>query len=267
MAEDASRHDDLVTFTVQLSTHEGEVAWAARVFVLLGETGRIREDYQLTVQPLAGVSQEPSTAWPGRLQTRPRSGACRPEGEKGSGRVRGRGISGQQVGERVADGLAVHLAGDQGGRVVRGTPVDVQLVVVAGEDQVAAGLGGLSGSLGGVLGYGDERGPGGRRKHGSRVFMRFGLSQIAFRQPVDEVVEGLVGLKETEFMDAEGVDADDEEDVLGLRDQQGPPGLAGGSPGRAGVEDHARPLLEGHRDPEIPAYLHLPPVMPPVTRS
>ena len=53
MADDASRHDDLVTFTVQLSTDEGEVAWAARVFVLLGETGRIREDYQLTVKPLA----------------------------------------------------------------------------------------------------------------------------------------------------------------------------------------------------------------------
>ena len=54
MADDASRHNDVITFTVQLSTQEGEVAWAARVFVLLGETGRIREDYQLTVQPLAG---------------------------------------------------------------------------------------------------------------------------------------------------------------------------------------------------------------------
>jgi hypothetical protein len=53
MADDTSRHDNLVTFTVQLSTHEGEVAWAARVFVLLSETGCIREDYQLTVQPLA----------------------------------------------------------------------------------------------------------------------------------------------------------------------------------------------------------------------
>jgi hypothetical protein len=53
MADDASRHDDIIAFTVQLSTSEGEVAWAARVFVILGETGRIREDYQLTVQPLA----------------------------------------------------------------------------------------------------------------------------------------------------------------------------------------------------------------------
>ena len=48
------------------------------------------------------------------------------------------GILGQQGGQRVADGLAVHLAGDQGGRVVGGALVDVQLVVVAGEDQVAA---------------------------------------------------------------------------------------------------------------------------------
>src|ERR1700677_3247976 len=72
--------------------------------------------------------------------------------QKAADAGRGRGILGQQVGERVADGLAVHLAGDQGGRVVRGTPVDVQLVVVTGENQVAARLGGLSGSLGGVFG-------------------------------------------------------------------------------------------------------------------
>jgi hypothetical protein len=53
VADDVSRHDDVVTLTVQLSTHEGEVAWAARVFVCVGETGRIREDYQLTVKSLA----------------------------------------------------------------------------------------------------------------------------------------------------------------------------------------------------------------------
>jgi hypothetical protein len=53
MADDVRRHDDIITFTVQLSTDEGEVAWAARVFVALAETGLIREDYQLTVQPLA----------------------------------------------------------------------------------------------------------------------------------------------------------------------------------------------------------------------
>jgi class 3 adenylate cyclase len=49
---DVTRHDDIVTFTVQLTTHDGEVAWAARVFLLLGPDGRIREDYQLTVKPL-----------------------------------------------------------------------------------------------------------------------------------------------------------------------------------------------------------------------
>jgi hypothetical protein len=53
MADDVRRHDDVITFTIQLSTQEEEVAWAARVFVFLGETGRIREDCQLTVQPLA----------------------------------------------------------------------------------------------------------------------------------------------------------------------------------------------------------------------
>jgi hypothetical protein len=53
MTDDVRRHDDIITFSIQLSTPEGEVAWAARVFLLLGETGRIREDCQLTVQPLA----------------------------------------------------------------------------------------------------------------------------------------------------------------------------------------------------------------------
>lgn len=53
-ADDAGRHDDIVTFTIQLTTPGGEVAWAARVFLLLGEDGLIREDYQLTVKPLAG---------------------------------------------------------------------------------------------------------------------------------------------------------------------------------------------------------------------
>ena len=49
---------------------EGEVAWAARVFLLLGETGRIREDCQLTVQPLAGRARAGSAA--GSAQIRPR---------------------------------------------------------------------------------------------------------------------------------------------------------------------------------------------------
>lgn len=52
-ADDVASHDDIVTFTVQLvSTSDGDVAWAARVFLLIDEDGRIREDYQLTVQPL-----------------------------------------------------------------------------------------------------------------------------------------------------------------------------------------------------------------------
>jgi hypothetical protein len=53
-AADVARHDDIVTFTIQLTAPGGEVAWAARVFLLLGGDGRIREDYQLTVKPLAG---------------------------------------------------------------------------------------------------------------------------------------------------------------------------------------------------------------------
>jgi hypothetical protein len=53
-AADVARHDDIVTFTIQLTAPGGDVAWAARVFLFLGGDGRIREDYQLTVKPLAG---------------------------------------------------------------------------------------------------------------------------------------------------------------------------------------------------------------------
>lgn len=53
-AGDVARHGDIVTFTIQLTAPGDEVAWAARVFLLLGADGLIREDYQLTVKPLAG---------------------------------------------------------------------------------------------------------------------------------------------------------------------------------------------------------------------
>lgn len=53
-ASDAARHDDIVTFTVRLTTPAGEIAWAARVFLLLDADGVILQDYQLTVKPLAG---------------------------------------------------------------------------------------------------------------------------------------------------------------------------------------------------------------------
>lgn len=52
-AGDLARHQDIVSFTIQLAGPEGEVAWAARVFLLLNDNGTIREDYHLTVQPLA----------------------------------------------------------------------------------------------------------------------------------------------------------------------------------------------------------------------
>ncbi|MDH6705789.1 hypothetical protein P3T27_002511 [Kitasatospora sp. MAA19] len=49
-------HDDVVMFTIQLAyakgPRTGEVAWAARVFLVLDDDGRILQDYHLTVQPL-----------------------------------------------------------------------------------------------------------------------------------------------------------------------------------------------------------------------
>jgi hypothetical protein len=50
-ADDVTTHGDIVMFTIQL-TAAGEVDWAARVFLVVGDDGRIREDYQLTVKPL-----------------------------------------------------------------------------------------------------------------------------------------------------------------------------------------------------------------------
>ena len=52
-AGDVARHDDIVTFTAQLTTPDGEAAWEARIFLLVGRDGLIQEDYQLTVKPLA----------------------------------------------------------------------------------------------------------------------------------------------------------------------------------------------------------------------
>jgi hypothetical protein len=55
-ANDVTSHHDIVMFTIQLIANRGgaagEVAWAARVFLVLGADGRIREDYHLTVKPL-----------------------------------------------------------------------------------------------------------------------------------------------------------------------------------------------------------------------
>lgn len=58
-ADDVAVHADVVTFTVQLrvngGANAGEVAWAARVFLILDERGLIREDYHVTVVPLAAA--------------------------------------------------------------------------------------------------------------------------------------------------------------------------------------------------------------------
>jgi hypothetical protein len=57
--DDATRHGAVVTFTLRLDHARGdaagETAWSARVFLALDEQGRVREDYQLTVQPLAAA--------------------------------------------------------------------------------------------------------------------------------------------------------------------------------------------------------------------
>ena len=51
-ADDVTVHDDIATFTVQLTAPDGAVDWIARVFLLLGPDGLIQEDYHVVVKPL-----------------------------------------------------------------------------------------------------------------------------------------------------------------------------------------------------------------------
>jgi hypothetical protein len=51
-AGDVSIHADIVTFTIQLVAPDGEVAWTARVFLLLDADGLIHEDYHVTIKAL-----------------------------------------------------------------------------------------------------------------------------------------------------------------------------------------------------------------------
>ncbi|WP_051182845.1 hypothetical protein [Nocardia vinacea] len=50
-AGDTSVHQDVIMFTIEVVTLDtDEIAWAGRVFLILDGDGRIREDYQVTVQ-------------------------------------------------------------------------------------------------------------------------------------------------------------------------------------------------------------------------
>lgn len=54
---DLSVHGDMLRFTIHLAQvaagdRPGEVAWAARVFLLLDDEGLVQQSYQLTVKPL-----------------------------------------------------------------------------------------------------------------------------------------------------------------------------------------------------------------------
>lgn len=54
---DLSVHGDMLRFTIHLAdpvadNRPGDVAWAARVFLLLDDEGLVQQSYQLTVKPL-----------------------------------------------------------------------------------------------------------------------------------------------------------------------------------------------------------------------
>jgi hypothetical protein len=51
-ADDVAWHDDIATFTAQLTAPGGEIDWTARVFLLLGPGNLIQEDYHVTLKPL-----------------------------------------------------------------------------------------------------------------------------------------------------------------------------------------------------------------------
>lgn len=55
--DDLSVHGDMLRFTIHLAQpaaddRPGEIAWAARVFLLLDDQGLVQQSYQLTVKPL-----------------------------------------------------------------------------------------------------------------------------------------------------------------------------------------------------------------------
>ena len=50
--DDVTVHDDIVTFTAHLTEPDGETAWSARIFLLVGPDGQILEDYHVVVKPL-----------------------------------------------------------------------------------------------------------------------------------------------------------------------------------------------------------------------
>jgi hypothetical protein len=50
--DDLTVHDDIAAFTVHLTEPDGEAAWTARVFLLVGPDGQIQEDYHVVVKPL-----------------------------------------------------------------------------------------------------------------------------------------------------------------------------------------------------------------------
>ncbi|HEX6523490.1 MAG TPA: hypothetical protein VF070_26340 [Streptosporangiaceae bacterium] len=133
----------------------------------------------------------------------------------------------------------------------------MQPAAPASEDQVGAGLCGLSRSLSGVAGNGDEGGALRRGEQGIGVNRRVGVGLFSPRQPVGYEAEGFVKGVQAQFVHAQRVDADHQADLLGLWQQQNPPWLAGHCSGRAAVENHPGPLLEGHRDAEVALYLYL----------
>ncbi|MFF0530286.1 hypothetical protein ACFYT3_18055 [Nocardia amikacinitolerans] len=52
-AGDTSIHQDVIMFTIELiALDTDEIAWEGRVFLILDDDGRIREDYQVTIRPL-----------------------------------------------------------------------------------------------------------------------------------------------------------------------------------------------------------------------
>ncbi len=51
IAEDPMAHHDAVTFTVHLVKND-EIAWSARVFLIVGDDDLIRYDYHFTTRPM-----------------------------------------------------------------------------------------------------------------------------------------------------------------------------------------------------------------------
>ena len=132
----------------------------------------------------------------------------------------------------------------------------MQLAILASENQVCAAASDLSRVLRAIPGHGDQRRALCRTEDCAGVSLRLWIGRSSSRQPVGAQAQGIVELVEADLVHAQRVDANHEADSLGCESGRIRHGLPG-SVTVARIQHLPGPLLERHRDPKVPSYLHL----------